>query len=149
MFIMALRGPVGLKLNVIFHLLVITSGGLLYYATYNALEILICTVVFISYYSLVQYMRAHRGKMKYSHPNFEFYAFPDTQKANKLLAIWYLVLVMFFLAPPLILLLFEASLDDPNLPDIIVQLGFWLFYYCGSWALVGFMNYVQQKKELV
>lgn len=90
-------------------------------------------------------MRKHRDLLQFNSPGNRCWAFPLVKKARQAAFFFYLVIILLVLPAPVLLLVFNQSLDSL---DAFMVLGFWYFYYGGNLAVIGMINHTQQKGEL-
>lgn len=149
MFVVALRGHLGTRIMIGFHVLILGSGVSLYLIHNSALEILICTVVFIFYVRLIRYMRKHRGSLRFNTPTNELWAFPRVKKVWLVTFFFQLGFVLFMFPAPILLLVLNIPLSSLDGINAFRAFGFWFFYYLGNLTLIGIINHTQQKGELL
>ena len=151
LYIVSLRGELGLRILFRFHLLILASGISLYLTQYSPLEILICTAVFISYIFLNRQMLNNINLLRFSSIGNTTWAFPHSHIARRTAFYVHLVLALVCLLTtlPILVLMSNIPFPDNGAPEAGVTFGFWFFYYLGNLGLIGIINHIQQKGELL
>ena len=142
MFILGLRGTVGLRIAVKFHLLMLASGMLLYFSKYVILDISICIIFLKLYTMMIRQMINHRNELEFSGNSASLDAFPRTKKRAQLIFkfMFFLVVLPWF-STTFVILLGNNTYDPKS--TIAILFG----YYAGSFGLIGMMNVKMQKYE--